>query len=438
MAAPAAADIGRRVTRKVTWRLIPFLGVLYFFSFLDRVNVGFAALTMNVDIGISAAAFGLGSGIFFIGYVLFEVPSNLLLERFGARIWIARIMITWGLVSAGMAFVQGPVSFTAVRFLLGIAEAGFFPGIIYYLTCWFPARQRARIIGLFLIALPLSSVIGAPLSIALLDINALGLHGWQWMFLCEGVPTVLLGLLVLRVLTDRPENARWLDDDEKAWLKNALHEPAPVTAAPAASDSRRALLMPRVWASGGIYFGILVGLYGFGFWMPQIIRSLGALSNTQVGLLTMIPYALACVSMVAWGHHSDATGERRWHVAFPPIVGALALIASGFSQDATIGFAALSIAAAGIYAALPAFWALVSRGLHGVAAAAAIALINALGNIGGFVGPFAIGYVKQQTDSYAASLLLIAGCLVLATVLTLTTYRRERTAYPAGPPGAGV
>lgn len=429
-AAPQDAALAARASRKVAWRLIPLLGLLYFFSFLDRVNVGFAALTMNADIGLSAAAYGLGSGIFFVGYVLFEVPSNVLLERFGARRWIARIMISWGLLSAAMMFTQGPVSFAVLRFLLGIAEAGFFPGIIYYLTCWFPARQRARIIALFLVALPLSSVIGAPLSTWLLGFEGMGLRGWQWMFLLEGIPTVLLGFVVLKLLTDRPQDATWLTVAEKDAIIRSLETPD--TAQATHSQAlRQVLLRPRVWLSGGIYFSVLVGLYGFSFWMPQIIASFGERSLIGIGLLTMIPYGLACIAMVLWGRHSDRLGERKWHVALPPLVAALALLGSAMSASPLVGFIALVVAAMGIYAALPAFWALVTRGLTGVAAAGAIALINSIGNIGGFVGPAAIGAVKEATGGYLGSLMFVALCLALGTVLTLTVFRNERASAPA-------
>jgi ACS family tartrate transporter-like MFS transporter len=311
---------GAATLRKVAGRLIPFLGLLYFFAFLDRVNVGFAALTMNADLGISAAAFGIGSGIFFIGYILCEVPSNVMLERFGARLWIARIMISWGILSAAMAFVQGPKSFYAVRFLLGIAEAGFFPGIIFYLTCWFPSQHRARIIALFMIALPLSSVIGAPISTSLLGIEALGLKGWQWMFLLEAIPTIVLGIAVLAVLPDRPSDATWLNEAEKRWLQSELAREHAGASHDHASSLREALMLPRVWRSGLVYFCILVGLYGFSFWLPQIIASLGEMTNVQVGLVTMIPYSLACIGLVLWGRHSDATEERALHVALPMLL----------------------------------------------------------------------------------------------------------------------
>jgi len=427
MGAAGASTPPSAVLRKAAWRLIPLLGVLYFFAFLDRVNVGFAALTMNADLGISSAAFGLGAGIFFIGYTAFEIPSNVLLERFGARIWIARIMLSWGVLSASMAFVQGPKSFYAVRFLLGIAEAGFFPGIIYYLTCWFPSRDRARIIALFMIALPLSSVIGAPISTALLGIQSGGLHGWQWMFLLEAIPTILLGLVVLRFLPDRHHDVAWLTKEEKVWLTREL---ASETIAHGAHTHslRQALLMPRVWRYGLVYFCVLVGLYGFSFWLPQIIASLGKLTNLQVGAVTTIPYALACVALVLWGRHSDATGERTWHVALPPALAALALAAGGWLTDPIAAFGGLCVAAIGIYAGLPAFWALASRGLQGAAAAGAIALINSLGNIGGFLGPFAIGLVKERTGSFAISMLFIASCLAVGAGIVVWERARAQRA----------
>jgi ACS family tartrate transporter-like MFS transporter len=416
---------GSTVLRKAAWRLIPLLGVLYFFAFLDRVNVGFAALTMNVDLGLSSAVFGLGAGIFFFGYVAFEVPSNVLLERFGARIWIARIMLSWGVLSAAMAFIEGPASFYVVRFLLGVAEAGFFPGIIYYLTCWFPARDRARIIALFMIALPLSSVIGAPISTALLGIEAAGLRGWQWMFLCEAIPTIVLGFAVLRFLPDKHTDVTWLTKEEKDWLTRELASESPAHGAHTQS-LRQALMLPRVWLYGLVYFCVLVGLYGFSFWLPQIIASLGKLTNVQVGAVTMIPYTLACIALVIWGRHSDATGERSLHVALPPAFAALALAAGGWITDPIMAFAALCLAAVGIYAALPAFWALASRGLSGAAAAGAIALINSLGNVGGFLGPAAIGFVKQRTGSFALSLMSIALCLALGAGIVLWERAREQ------------
>ena len=418
--------LGSRTLRKVAWRLIPFLGVLYFFAFLDRVNVSFAALTMNADLGLSATAFGIGSGIFFLGYIACEVPSNVMLERFGARIWIARIMISWGLLSAAMAFVQGANSFYVVRFLLGIAEAGFFPGLIYYLTCWFPSRHRARIIALFMVAVPLSSVIGAPISTALLSIDLGGLRGWQWMFLVEAIPTIVLGMVVLSVLPNRPGDARWLHADERRWLETELAREHDLVAHDHVNSLRGALRSPRVWRNGMVYFCILVGWYGFSFWLPQIIASLGRLTNFQIGLVAMLPYGSTCVALVWWSRHSDATQERSWHVAAPSLLAAVALVVSGWSSEPVLGFAALCLAAAGIFCGLPSFWALASHGLRGTAAAGAIALVNSVGNFGGFVGPAAIGLVKTYTNSYAASLLFIAVFVAMGAMLVIWERSRDR------------
>lgn len=413
--------------RKVAWRLIPFLGLLYFFAFLDRVNVGFAALTMNADLGLSAAAFGLGAGIFFVGYIAFEVPSNILLERFGARVWIARIMISWGVLSAAMAFVQGPNSFYALRFLLGIAEAGFFPGIIYYLTCWFPEKRRARIIAMFMIALPLSSVIGAPISMALLDMHAAGLQGWQWMFLIEALPTIVLGVMVFLWLPDRPADANWLTAVEKNWLANELAQQGTGSPAQGSLSLRQVLAAPAIWRLGLVYFCMLIGLYGFSFWLPQIIGSLGQRSVLQVGFMTMAPYSCACIALVLWGRHSDLTQERTMHVAGSLLLAAVALAFGAWVRDPGVQFVALCVTAAGIYAALPCFWAMASHGIRGAAAAAGIALINSVGNLGGFLGPAAIGFTKDSSGGYAVSFLFIAACLAMGALLAGSRLVRNPT-----------
>jgi ACS family tartrate transporter-like MFS transporter len=412
---------GAAVIRKVGWRLLPFLAVLYFVAFLDRVNVGFAALTMNDDLGLTATQFGRGAGIFFLGYVLFEVPSNVMLARKGARVWIARIMISWGLLSAGMAFVSGPWSFYVVRFLLGAAEAGFFPGMIYYLTCWFPAAYRARIVGMFMVALPISSIIGAPLSTSLLSLDWAGLTGWQWMFLLEGIPAVLLGFTVLACLTDVPERAAWLAPAERRWLTERLAEERAAQEAVRRFTLREALTNGAVWTLGLTYFGAVVGLYALGFWLPQIIKGLGNdLTNFEVGLTTVVPYAIAAVVMVLWSAHSDRTGERRWHFALAGLVAAIALAASGALHGFPLAsLIALTVAAAGIYATLPVFWTLPTALLTGTAAAAGIALVNSIGNVGGFVGPTLLGYFKDQTGDYATGLTVLAVMVALSGALVL-------------------
>ncbi|HEV7992508.1 MAG TPA: MFS transporter, partial [Gemmatimonadaceae bacterium] len=359
------------VLRKVTLRLIPFMALLYLVAFLDRVNVGFAALTMNGDIGLSASAYGLGAGIFFIGYFLFEVPSNLILERVGARRWIARIMISWGVVSACTALITGPTSFYVVRFLLGVAEAGFFPGMILYLTYWFPSAVRARVMSMFLVAVPISNVVGGPLSAALLGTSLAGLKGWQTMYVIEALPAIVLGVVTAFWLTDRPSKAAWLSDAERTTLEQIL-EVERVATRPA-HHLRDGLLSGRVWLLALVYFGLIMGFYGLPFWAPQIVRSFGGLTNLQIGLLTAVPYAVASVAMIGWGRRSDRRDERAWHVSLPLLVGAAGFLASGWTSDARVSLAALTLAAVGVYCAFGVFWTLPSAVLAGTAAAGGIA-----------------------------------------------------------------
>lgn len=413
------------VLRKVAWRVVPLMILLYFVAFLDRVNIGFAALTMNADLGLTQRMFGLASGIFFIGYVLFEVPSNIIMERVGARLWIARIMVTWGLLSAGTAFVSTPNQLYVLRFLLGVAEAGFFPGMILYLTYWFPAPRRARILSAFMIALPVSNVIGSPVSTAILSFEAQGLHGWQWMFLLEGTPALLCGIAVLIFLRDGPAKASWLTPDEQSWLQSELARER--SDAAISHSSLAALREPRVWLLGLVYFGMLVGMYGYGFWLPQIVKGLGNLSNLEVGFAAAVPYAAAALTMYFWGKHSDRTGERTWHIALPAFVGAIGLGASAyFSDTPVLALAALSLSAMGLYAALPVFWTLPTSLLTGSAAAAGIALVNSIGNTGGFLGPTLVGYVTDATGSYGAALWMLAGMVTFAGVLVLALAPRAR------------
>jgi MFS transporter, ACS family, tartrate transporter len=419
-AMPEQLSLERRTLSRIAWRLIPFMGLLYFVAFLDRVNIGFAALTMNADLGLTPAMFGFASGIFFLGYVLFEVPSNVILERVGARLWIARIMLSWGLLSASTAFVGSANSLYMLRFLLGVAEAGFFPGMILYLTYWFPAAHRARILSAFMIALPISSVVGGPLSTAMLSLDVAGLHGWQWMFLLEGVPAVLLGLAVLIFLPDGPANTSWLAADERQWLETELARERAMLAATHRSGLVHALREPRVWMFGLIYFGMLVGMYGFGFWLPQIVKGFGNLSNLEVGGIAALPYSVAAVAMFFWGRHSDKTRERVWHVAIAAFVGAAGLALSA-QLDSTplLALLALGLSAVGIYAALPVFWTLPTSMLTGSAAAAGIALVNSIGNVGGFLGPTLVGYIKDATGSYAASLWTLSALITMSGVCVL-------------------
>ena len=410
--------------RKIAWRLIPFMGLLYFVAFLDRVNIGFAALTMNAELGLTKSMYGLASGIFFLGYVLFEVPSNLIMERVGARLWIARIMLSWGLLSAGTAFVTSPNQLYTLRFLLGVAEAGFFPGMILYLTYWFPAAWRGRILSAFMVAIPVSSAIGSPVSTSILSMQAHGLHGWQWMFLLEGTPAVLCGVAVLVFLRDGPRKAAWLTNEEKEWLENELARER--SSALPSHSVLAALRESRVWLLGLVYFGLLVGMYGYGFWLPQIVKGFGELSNLEVGFISAIPYAAAAFTMFLWSRHSDRTGERTWHIALPAFVGAVGLAASAyFGNSPALALAALSLSAIGVYAALPVFWTLPTSLLAGSAAAAGIALVNSIGNTGGFFGPMLVGYVTDATGGYGAALWTLAALVTFAGVLVLALAPRR-------------
>ena len=405
--------------RKATYRLIPFLCLAYVFNFLDRVNVGFAALHMNEDLGFSPAVYGFGAGVFFLGYIAFEIPSNLALQRFGARIWIARIMISWGLVATAMALVQGETSFYVMRLLLGIAEAGFFPGIILYLTYWFPAAERARIIALFIASVPLATVFGGPFSGALLELDGLwGFAGWQWLFVIQGLPPVLLGVLALKVLTDKPAQARWLTEAERRALTETLAAEAEATKTVGYASLGQALTRPRVLALGALYFLMVTGLYGIGFWMPQVIGTFG-LSPLQVGFLTAIPYLFAAIAMVVWGRRSDRTGERRWHIALPLFLAAAAFAWSAFSGPLLPTMIALTLATLGFYAAFGPFWSLPTALLTGTGAAAGIALVNSMGNVAGFTGAYIVGVLKQATGSFSAALLFLAAALALGGLLAL-------------------
>jgi ACS family tartrate transporter-like MFS transporter len=410
----------RTTLAKVTRRLLPFLLVLYIVAWLDRVNVGFAALQMNEDLGFSPAAYGLGAGLFFIGYALFEVPSNLVLARVGARRWIARIMVTWGLLSAGMMFVHSVTSFYVLRFLLGVAEAGFFPGIIYYLSTWYPAPQRARAVSWFMVAIPLTIVIGGPLAGYLLDMDGLGgLHGWQWLFLIEGLPAVILGVIVFFYLTDRPEQAQWLEPAERKWLSDAIEAEQARAHERHGVGLGRALLHPMVWALGFVAFAFQCGSYGLTLWIPQIIKGFAGFTDFEVGMMSAIPYFAAAIGMVAIGAHSDRTGERINHVAGSLLVGAVGFTASAYLTSPVPGLIALTIAAVGDLGGRGPFWALPGRFLAGTASAGGIALINTVGALGGFVGPSLVGLVKNATGSFKGGLVLLAALLLASSVVTL-------------------
>ncbi len=422
-----SAELEKRVLRKITLRIVPFVMLLYFIAFIDRVNIGFAALTMNKELGFSPTVFGFGAGIFFLGYFLFEVPSNLVLDKVGARIWIARVMITWGLISGAMAFVQGPNSFYTLRFLLGAAEAGFFPGIILYLSYWFPARERAAVTAIFMAAAPLSTVLGSPVSGALLEMHGvLGFSGWQWMFIVEAVPALILGVVVLFYMTDRPEKAKWLRDDERRWLVNTMNAEAANKAGTASHSVWHGLADLRVIALSLVYFGTSAGLYTLGIWAPQIIKEFG-LSSLQVGFLNALPGIVAVVAMVLWARHSDRTGERTWHVVGACVLASLGLMFAGFAGTVLAVLLALTLVNIGISSAKPPLWSMPTMFLSGSAAAAGIATINSIGNLGGFVGPAMIGWIKDLTGSFQGGLYFVAGLLVLSAVLTLILARSQRT-----------
>ena len=416
-----ALDLETRVVSKLRWRILPFAMLLYFISFLDRVNVGFAAFSMNKAIGLSPEQFGFGGGIFFIGYILFQVPSNMILYRVGARRWISRVVVVWGLVSAGSAFVVGPHSFYAMRFLLGLAESGFFPGILLYLTLWFPERHRAVAIAAFMAAAPLSTAIGSPISGALMELPRIaGLSDWQWLFILEALPAVGLGLVVLKALSDSPEEAAWLEPAERDWLTTKLREER--AAAPPRTSSLasawNALRDPRVLILAVVYSGTSAGLYAVGLWAPLIIKQFGFTPLT-VGWLNAVPSLVAAVGMIFWARNSDRTLERTWHVAIPCLLAFVGLVWAGLAQAAVPAILALCLVSFGSNASKGPLWAVPSLFLSGAGAAAGIAWINSLGNIGGFIGPILIGWGKARWGSYAGGLDADGAMLAISAVLML-------------------
>jgi len=418
--ATANVPISAVTLRKVTWRLIPFLFVLYVIAWLDRVNVGFAGLQMNADLGFSSTVFGFGSGIFFLGYCLFEIPSNIILERVGARLWIARIMVTWGLISAGLMFVRTPAAFYLLRFLLGVAEAGFFPGVIYYLSLWYPTAQRARAIAAFMTAVPVTGLIGGPLSGALLELDGFhGLAGWQWLFLVEGLPAVVLGTSVMFYLDDRPETTQWLAPEERDWLVETLA--AERGACPIRPDIRVALTDPIVWRLGIIFLLVAAGFYGYSFWAPLVIRSLTGLGNFQVGLVLGAISAVTIIGMLLNSYDSDRTGERAVHIAVPLLIMAVGLVGCALLRQPTLAIIALALVPLGHCASYGPFWSMPTQLFTGSAAAAGIALVTMVANVGSFAGPTLIGFLKGRTGTYNAAFLLLGGLALIASLLALRT-----------------
>lgn len=428
-------QLEQRTIAKVSRRLVPFLMVCYFVAYLDRVNVSFAALTMNKDLNISATAFGFGAGIFFFSYFVFEVPSNLALERFGARKWIARIMLSWGVLSGMMAVIGGETGFYIVRILLGAAEAGFFPGIIFYLTLWFPGVYRGRIVGWFMAAIPLSTVIGAPISGALLQMHGFaGLAGWQWLFIIEAVPAVILAFVVWFYLTDKPADAKWLNADERQWLIDRLEAEHRQRVAVQEIGVLKAMVDPRVLALAVVYFGAVATNYGTAYWLPQIIKDFG-ISNLATGFITAVPYIIGTIGMVWWGRRSDARMERKGHAAFAMALAAIGIGVSTVFDQPVLKMLFLCIGAFGVFAVLPVFWTFPTAFLSGAAAAAGIAVINSIGNLAGFFGPFVMGWLKDTTGNFAAGLWAIAACAAVAVVvIAMLPHDRRLEQAPAATP----
>jgi MFS transporter, ACS family, tartrate transporter len=429
--APAAHGLEQRTMDKVTWRLLPFLIVCYLIALLDRVNIGFANATMSTDLELSAAAFGGAAGIFFIGYFFFEVPSNLALNKIGARVWIARIMITWGLISAAQALVVGETSLNIVRLLLGAAEAGFLPGIIFFLTLWFPTAYRGRALGWFLIALPVSTVIGSPISGFILDMEGVaGLHGWQWMFLIEAIPALLMSFAVFYYLTDRPELATWLEADERKWLQDRLDAERVSRETSFKMGWLKSMLAPRVLALGILWFFAIAPQWGLNFFLPQIVKDFG-LTNVQAGFVTTIPYIVGAIGTVHWGRHSDKNRERKWHVVISFIALAVGLGIASITANPVVKIAAISIASWGLWSIPPVFYTLPTAFLSGAGAAAGIAAINSIGTLGGYFGPKIFGQLRDWSGTDSAGLIFLSSCAVIGAVMMLVLGHNPALERPA-------
>lgn len=425
---PETNEIETRTIRKISWRLLPLVVIAYLVAYIDRANIAFASLTMNKDIGLSAYAYGWGAGIFFVGYFLFEVPSNVILHKFGARKWIARIMFSWGVVSGLMALITGPTSFLTVRFLLGVAEAGFFPGMVLYLTYWFPARYRARVIATLFLAAPISNAAASFLSGVILSTmeGTLGLKGWQWVFVLEALPAIVLASLVLKLLTDHPSVADWLAPDERQWLVSELDkEQRAIQDLHPKMMLWNALLNRRVLALCAMYLATLAAGYGLTFFLPQIVKQLGQ-STFQTGVLSSIPFFFGIIGLLAWGFSSDKRRERRWHTIAGCLLAAIGLAGAGWFAASYWAIFFLSIATMGNYGSRPAFWPMASTFLTGASAAGAIALINSIGNLGGFIGPLIVGWAKETTNSFGAGLYALAGSILLGAVITFFAAPQER------------
>jgi len=424
-------SLEKKTVSRLLWRLLQFLFLLYIVAFLDRINVGFAALEMQKQLGLSDRVYGLAAGLFFAGYFFFQLPSNLVLARVGARRWIAVIMVAWGVISCCMALVSTPRQFYGLRFLLGVAEAGFFPGMIFYLRNWFPSRARGRAIAWFMTANPLAGVIGGPISGALLGLHWLGIAGWQWLFVLEGLPAVLLALVVLVTLKDTPEQAAWLHSEEKLWLVTALEHEHEEQLKITGSDAWAAFVSWRIWLLTVVLFGLTTSGYGIVLWLPNFIHSLSTASNLGIGVISLIPYVATAVAMVLVGWHSDKTGERRWHLACSAFIAASALTVAAHSHSIVPALAAVAVGMMATFSMLGPFWATATSLISGTAAAAGIALINSVGNLGGFFGPYIIGAKRTSGAGFRGGMLIIAGFLALSGVLALVVQARREPPAPS-------
>nr|WP_310615652.1 MFS transporter [Pantoea cypripedii] len=413
-------ELERVTLKKITWRIVPFVMFAYFIAFFDRINIGFAALTMNEDLGFSSSVFGLGAGLFFVGYFITDIPSNVILQKVGPRIWLARIMISWGIIAACMMFIKSASGFYILRFLLGVAEAGFFSGIILYLSTWFPIKRRAQVIAFFMAAAPISAMLGSPLAATILSMHgALGMKGWQLMFMLDAIAAIVLGIFTFFYLNDRPEKNRWLNQQETTWLIHTLQQESQNKAQGAKTSLWKGLSDIRVLTLAIVYFGTSAGLYSLNIWSPQFLKSFG-LTTLQTGFINAVPAALSIIAMISWAKHSDKTRERTWHVVSACLLACAGFILAGSVHSLGLAVVALVLASVGISSCKPPLWSIPSLFLQGPAAAAGLAAINSIGNLGGFAGPAIIGWLKETTGSFSLAMYCVAGMLLLSAILTLS------------------
>jgi ACS family tartrate transporter-like MFS transporter len=418
-------DLESAVISRLMWRLMPFLFLLYIVAYLDRINVSFAVLQMRGQLGLSDRVYGRAAGMFFAGYFLFQLPSNLVMEKFGVRRWISGLMVTWGVISCLMIFIRGPISFYSMRFLLGAAEAGFFPGMIFYMKHWFPASARARAVAWFMTANPIAGIVGSPVSGALMGLSGKGLSGWQWMFLMEGIPAILLGATVAWVLSDTPQDAHWLKGEERAWLLQRLAQEQQGESIQKQGSLWQVVFSPRIWMLSLVYFGVSTTMYGVTLWLPSVIRSLSGLGYFNTGLVAAIPFVVTAVVMVLVGMHSDRTGERRWHTAIPAFVGAAALVVAGYGTSTVTVVAGIGLGLVCAESMVGPFWAMATARMAGLSAAAGIAVINSLANLGGYYGPDIIGLFRTVNGGFRGGLLAIGATVAMSGGMALIVGRQS-------------